>query len=100
MNYREQLQKANEMGLDVLELAIANEVNWWFDKVKLSSKEFEMACSLVIECYLKSDLLHYHAITHALYVIIDRYDLDTTSIEEIIKNTSREALIEEACWYE
>lgn len=99
MNYREQLQKANELGLDILSLAIANEVDFQFSRQQLSSIEFEMACELVMESYLKSEELSIYSIIHALYNIIDRYDLDTTTIEEIIKNTNRQTLTEEACWY-
>ena len=105
MNYKEQLQKANEMGLDIISLQVANEVSCTFYEIELTDKEFELCCSTIENAYLKSEYLSVWNITKALRDLIKNQVLDEeekiyNSIEELIDNTSKCNLIEKASWYE
>lgn len=55
MTFREQLNKAKELGLDILDLTVANECDqiFFFD---YTDNEFEKLCYLVYACWLKSDI--------------------------------------------
>lgn len=105
MNYKEQYEKAKEMGLDIISLEVANEVSCTIYEIELTDKEFELCCSMVEDAYLKSDYLSIWTITKALRDLIKNQVLDEeekiyNSIEELIDNTSRWDLIEKASWYE
>jgi hypothetical protein len=111
MNYREQLQKARELGISVIDLEIATEVESMKDDLlyydllnkTMSEEEFELCCALIEEVYLKSEGITINQLVRALYGIVERYvhenDYEGT-LEEIIKNIGKTTLIEEACWYE
>ena len=102
MNYKEQLEKAKEMGLDIISLEVANEIKCFFD-FKLSDYEFELCCSLVEQSYLKSEDLTILQLTRALYDIItkDVFEEKTYSnIAELVMGTPLRILIDNACWYE
>lgn len=102
MNYKEQLQKAKEMKLDIVSLSVAYEIKCFFD-FELSDYEFELCCSLVEQSYLKSEDLTILQLTRALYDMItkDVFEEKTyNNIVELVMNTTRKTLIDNACWYE
>lgn len=100
MNYREQLQKAKEIGIDPISLEVASEVEYWFSGIELSENEFELICELIKDSYLKSPYAHIYNLAHALYIIICEYDLNEESVEDIVKNTSINELIASGEEYE
>lgn len=107
MNYKEQLLKARELGFDPISLEVAFEVSCGFYDhifdIKITDNEFEMVCNLIEECYLKSENITIYQLVRALYGIVERYIYENDyngTLEEIVINTSRNTLIEEACWYE
>lgn len=102
MNYKEQLQKAEEMKLDIVSLSVAYEIKCFFD-FELGDYEFELCCTMVEESYLKSEDLTILQLTRALYDMItkDVFEEKTySSIVELIMNTPLRILIDNACWYE
>lgn len=98
MNYKEQLQKAREIGLDIISLSVANEVECIFD-IDITNEEFELCCGLVEQAYLKSEYVSIWACARALYDMITDEE-NKLSIEELIDKTSRNDLLEKASWYE
>lgn len=102
MNYKEQYEKAKEMGLNIISLEVANEIKCFFD-FELSDYEFESCCSLVEESYLKSEDLTILQFTRALYDMIIKYVFEEKrydNIIELVNNTTRKILIDNACYYE
>lgn len=93
MNYREQLQKAKEIGINPISLQVANEAEYWFSGIELSENDFELICELIEDSWLKSEYSHINNLTRALYNIICECDLTEVSIEDIVKNTSLVELI-------
>lgn len=105
MNYKEQLQKAKEMTLDIISLQVAMEVSCTFYEIELTDKEFELCCSIIENAYLKSEYSNVWNIAKALRDLIKNQVLDEeekiyNSIEELIDNTSKWDLLEKASWYE
>ena len=103
MNYREQLQKAKEICISLIDLEIATEVeSMKYDLLNktMSDEEFELCCALIEEAYIKSEDITINQLARALSDILEREENENKSIEEIVKNTSRWVLIEAACWYE
>lgn len=69
MTFREQLDKAREMGLSICDLAIANECECIFN-FEYTEEEFEQLCSLARTIYLKSEYLTENAIAYAINDLI------------------------------
>lgn len=89
LNYRQSLNKANEQNLNILMLEVADEVDCM--NIDFEEKDFEIACSLVEEAYLKSENLSINQIARALYKLIHE---DNKPLADI----TRRALIDEACY--
>lgn len=56
MNYKEQLNKARQLGLNILDLEIANEVEWCIENAPFlpnNDNIFEHLCEFVEDVYLK-----------------------------------------------
>ena len=53
MNYKETSEKAQELGISALKLAIASEMKYIFDEL-LCDEDFELCCNFVKQAYLKS----------------------------------------------
>lgn len=65
MTFREQLNKVNELGINICDLAIANECDCVFG-FKYSDKQFEKLCSLARQVYLKSEYITENAIARTI----------------------------------
>lgn len=92
LNYRQSLNKVIEQKINVLMLEVAEEVDCIFNtNKKLSNKDFEIACTLVHEAYLKSEELNINQISRALYKLICE---DNKPLADITKRM----LISEACY--
>lgn len=62
MTYREQLNKVNELGINVCDLTIANELDCVLDSGAYTAEEFESLCNYAVYIYLKSEELTANAI--------------------------------------
>lgn len=89
LNYRQSLNKANEQNLNILMLEVADEVDCM--NIDFKEKDFEIACSLVEEAYLKSEDLSINQLARALAKLISE---DKKALEDI----TRRKLIDEACY--
>lgn len=66
MKYREQLNKVNELGIDICDLTIANELDCVLDCGTYTDKDFERLCNYARYIYLKADNLTAEAIARAI----------------------------------
>ena len=62
MTYREQLNKVNELGINICDLTIANELDCVLDAGAYTEQEFERLCDYAVYIYLKSEELTANAI--------------------------------------
>lgn len=69
MTFTQQLNKAKELGLDILDLAVANECEncFVFDH---TDEQFEKLCYIVRACWIKSDICTMEAIAMAVNQLI------------------------------
>ena len=65
MTYREQLNKVNELGINICDLTIANELDCVLD-CECTGKDFERLCDYARYIYLKADNLTAEAIARAI----------------------------------
>ena len=65
MTYREQLNKVNELGINICDLTIANELDCVLD-CEYTEKDFERLCEFARDIYLKSDSITAEAIDDLL----------------------------------
>ncbi|MBR2870090.1 MAG: hypothetical protein IKB98_01730 [Clostridia bacterium] len=66
MTYREQLNKVNELGINICDLTIANELNCVLDAEAYTAKKFERLCEYARYIYLKADSITAEAIARAI----------------------------------
>lgn len=67
MTYREQLNKVNELGINICDLTIANELDCVLDgKYTANEKTFEKLCDFARNVYLKSSDITAEAIARAI----------------------------------
>lgn len=57
MTYREQLNKVNELGINICDLTIANELDCVLDAGAYTEEEFELLCNYAVYIYFKSENL-------------------------------------------
>lgn len=62
MTYREQLNKVNELGINICDLTIADELDCVLDAGAYTAEEFERLCNYAVSVYLKSEELTANAI--------------------------------------
>ena len=62
MTYREQLKKVNELGINIYDLTIANELDCLLDSGAHTAEDFERLCNYAVSVYLKSEELTANAI--------------------------------------
>jgi hypothetical protein len=93
MTYREQLDKARETGLDIIDLTIADECESNFGFV-YTEKEFEQLCEYVRVCYIKGDCSASSICTAINYYAIDK----GKTVAEIVK-MSYWRILDEAQWH-
>jgi hypothetical protein len=65
MTYREQLDKVNELGINICYLTIANELDCVLD-CDIKEKDFERLCDFATYIYLKADSITAEAIARAI----------------------------------
>jgi hypothetical protein len=107
MNYREQLEKAKEIGIDPISLQVANEVECVIVEFEMTPREYQLICSFVEQCYLKSEYSNIYNLVRAIRDLIlkqvyneEKEENIYSSIEELINETSRWDLLEVASWYD
>ena len=66
MTYREQLDKVNELGINICDLTIANELDCVLGCGTYTEKDFERLCDFARNVYLKSDSITAEAIARAI----------------------------------
>jgi hypothetical protein len=78
MNYREQLDKVNELGINIFDLTIANELDCVLD-CEYTEKDFERLCDYARYIYLKADSITAEAIARAIYGLLwtDEHTVDS-----------------------
>ena len=81
MTYREQLNKVNELGINICDLTIANELDCVLDAGVYTEQDFERLCDYAVYIYLKSEELTANAI--ALCIVGMLSELGYT-VKEII----------------
>ena len=62
MTYREKLNKVNELGINICDLTIANELDCVLDAGAYTEEDFERLCNYAVCIYFKSDALTANAI--------------------------------------
>lgn len=72
MTYREQLNKVNELGINICDLTIANELDCVLDYGTYSDKDFERLCEYARYIYLKVDNITAEAIARAIYDLLSQ----------------------------
>jgi hypothetical protein len=80
MTYREQLDKVNELGINICDLTIANELDCVLDgKYTANEKTFEELCEFARYIYLKADSITAEAIARAIYGLLwsDEHTVDS-----------------------
>ena len=80
MTYREQLEKVNELGINVCKLEIAYECDCVLD-FEMKEKDFEDICEFAHYIYLKSESLTANAIACC---INDMVTVEGKTIDEVI----------------
>lgn len=96
MKFRDQLNKAKEIGIIVGELNVANECDAVFE-FKYTDKEFEQLCDFVYYCWLKDcsgNITPYH-LAQAVNELIKE---DEKTIDEVT-DMSKWDMLEKACEY-
>ena len=71
MNYREQLNKVNELGINICDLTIANELDCFLD-CEYTEKDFERLCEYARYIYLRADNITAEAIARAIDDLLSR----------------------------
>lgn len=92
MNFKETLNKAKELDIQVLTLEVAFEVSCEIDN--LNEEQFEKVCHLVERAYLKSDSVEVWAICQAIKGMLE----NGLKIEDVCDIDLYE-IIDKACWY-
>lgn len=95
MNYKEQLDKANELGLNITDLTIAAECDCIF-QFSHTREQFEELCDKVRQIYLASDTV---AVWQVVAVINDLIVLDGQSVEEVISSNNKWEILDKASCY-
>lgn len=81
MTYREQLNKVRDLGLNICDLEIANELDAVLD-FEYTEDEFESLCAFSVEIYLKAETMTTDAIA---YCINDLVNEEGKTVKEILK---------------
>lgn len=90
MNYRETLNKAEELEINPLVLSIAYELECQLDceEVAISTDGFEKACSLIERAYLKSENIAIEDITRTLIYMLEDHKVNEIDVWELILKAS------------
>ena len=94
MTYREQLNKVNELGINICDLTIANELDCVLDAGTYTANEFEKLCEYARYIYLKADSLPPEAIAKTIVELLKQ----GKTVDEITA-MNKHVFIDKACWY-
>ena len=86
MKFREQLEKAKELGLRICDLTVANECDCVFN-FDYTAQEFECLCGLAVYVYLKEESLTAHDIASAINDLIEHGDY---TVYQVLEMSNRE----------
>lgn len=72
MYFKDNLEKATFVDVDVVDAMIANEVECVFEyKMELTDNQFEFICSLVQDVYISYENIYIEQIVRAIYGLLD-----------------------------
>ena len=93
MTYREQLNKVNELGINICDLTIANECEcvWSF---YYTEQEFERLCEKAKDCYLKGN-----SNENSIALAIEYYIQTKGKTIEQVLALSHWTILDEAQWH-
>lgn len=94
MTYKEQLNKARDLGISICDLEIANELDAVLD-FEYTEKEFESLCAFGVEIYLKAEKMTTDAIA---YCINDLVNEKGKTVEEILKMNKWDFIVKASNW--
>lgn len=97
LNYKQTLEKARELGINVLKLEVACEMENIFDET-LCDEDFELCCNFVKQAYLKSEKVTIYNLCIALETFIN--DNIGKTIKTALEEMNHYDLIDEANYYE
>lgn len=92
--FKETLKKAKEVGIEILDLDIANEVSCTLT-VEINDDDFEEICKLIRQAYLKSEYIS----INDFCLCIDNLITDGELALEDISSYNVSDLIEQASYY-
>ena len=81
MTYREQLNKVNELGISIIDLEVADELDAVLD-FDYTEDEFESLCAFGVRIYLKADTMTASAIAWCINILINE---EGKTVEEILE---------------
>ena len=84
MNYRESLNKVNELGLTVCQLEVANSCDCLFE-FDYTPEEFETLCDFAEYIYLKADSITTDAIAKCINNLMINEGLDVVEVTAMDK---------------
>ena len=85
MTYREQLNKVNELGINICDLTIANELDCVLDAGAYTAEEFERLCDYARYIYLKDDELTANAIALCIVGMLSELGYTVDEITQMDK---------------
>jgi hypothetical protein len=94
MTFREQLNKANELNLSILDLSIANECDSVFN-FEYTEKQFEELCALARQAFLKGEYVDEYALAQAINDLIVE---EEKTIGQVLSMTAWELLDKATCY--
>jgi hypothetical protein len=95
MTYREQLNKVNELGINICDLTIAHELDCVLDAGAYTEEDFERLCDYAVYIYLKSEHLTANAIALCIGGMLSELGY---TVEEITQ-MNKWKFIDEASYY-
>ena len=81
MTYREQLNKVNELGISIIDLEVADELDAVLD-FDYTEDEFESLCAFGVMIYLKADIMTASAIACCINNLVNE---EGKNVEEILE---------------
>lgn len=94
MTFKEQLKFANDNGLSILDLEIADECDCVFD-FEYTDDEYERLCTRIEYAYLKAEEMTITALAHCVNNLINEED---STIEQICEMDVYDFIVK-ASWY-
>lgn len=86
MTYREKLNKVNELGIDIFDLSIADELNSILD-FDYTDEEFERLCEYAKNAYYEAYEMTINAIADCINDLVNE---DGKTVEEVLKMNKKD----------